>query len=238
MIYTKNIFKILLVSFVVLFSYTEKSFAQSTGKTGNSADRFYFEETFFPVFTSKNDADSLAGGSIDKSVSTESGFGFDARTTLGYVWANILMGLTFNIYDASSSRGHTSTAEGVKFKTAKQEFGPTIGYFLGSWRFAFTYFVSASKTFSQTYTGTNGAVSTDETYKNSSGSGMQLAIGYDFEIGAGFSISPTLIYRTVSYSKQSREVKAGASAAYDKAKLQTKAIDNELKPMITLSYSF
>lgn len=238
MIYIKNIFKILLVSLVVSFSYTENSFAQSTGKSGDAADRFYFEETFFPVFTSKNDGDSLAGGSIDKNISTESGFGFDARTTLGYVWANVLMGLTFNIYSASSSRGHTSTAEGAKFKTSKQEFGPTIGYFLGSWRFAFTYFVSASKTFSQTYTGTNGAVNTDETYKNGSGSGMQLAIGYDFAIGAGVSISPTLIYHSVSYAKQSREVKAGANAAYDMTKLQTKAIDNELKPMITVSYSF
>jgi hypothetical protein len=159
---------------------------------------------------------------------------------LGYVLHDVLIGLTYNMYSVNTKRPYTADNSGLETATSKSEFGPTLGYFLGNWRMALTYFVNASKSYSQKYTDpVTGAVATDELWKNTSGSGFQFAFGYDFNIGGGFGISPTLVYRAVTYSKQSYEVKAGAPGTpYTSTKMQTKAIDNELKPMITLNFSF
>ncbi len=217
----------------------QSTFAQSSG--GQSADRFYFEETFFPVYVSKNDAATGvtgAGGSTNQNVPTESGLGYDARTTFGYVWRNFLFGLTYNMYSVKTKRSATVDFDQIDTSTEKSEFGPTLGYFLGNWRFALTFFMSATKKATQKYTSVAGVVLLDDTYKNTGGSGYQLAFGYDFNLGGGFGISPTLIYRNVTYSKQSLDETVGSSGSYASTSLQTKAIDSELKPMITVSYSF
>ena len=210
---------------------------RSSGATGGN--QFYFEETFFPVYVSKNDAVSDAGGGNNQAVPTESGLGFDTRTTFGGIWNNLLYGLTFNYFSVNSSRPRTADFEGLDFTTKKLEWGPTIGYFLGSWRFTLTYFLSATKEVTQKYTDQlTGIVTTDETYSNKDGKGFQIGFGYDFALGAGFGISPTLVYRSVSYGKQSYSVRTGAGTPYGSTSLQTKAIDNELKPMITVTYRF
>lgn len=229
------------VAYALILSYSFLALpnaAQGQARGPNSQNRFYFEETFFPVYVSKNDANNVAGGAATKSVPTESGLGYDARTTLGYIWNNVLFGLTFNLYQVDTSRARTADYEGLNSETSKQEFGPTLGYILGNWRFALTYFVSGSKAVTQKYTDTTtGAVTTDETYKNGDGSGFQFAIGYDFAIGAGFSISPTLIYRSLKYGEQSYIVRTGAGTPYPTTSLRTEAVDDELTPMITFSYS-
>lgn len=202
--------------------------------------QFYIEETFFPVYVSKNDVANPGGGAIDKDVPTESGLGFDLRTTIGYVFSfQMLLGLTYNYYSVDTSRPVTVDYEGLETTTAKSELGPTIGYLLGSWRFALTYFLTADKEVTQKYTDTiTHLVTVDEVYKNTNGSGFQFAVGYRFALGAGFEISPTLIYRTVRYSKQSYTVNTGSGTPYASSTLQTKAIDDELKPMITVTYTF
>lgn len=199
----------------------------------------YFEETFFPVFVSRNDQENDAGGSATRDVPTQTGWGIDTRTTLAYVWSRILIGITFNYYDVRSSRPRTADLEGLKEVTNKQELGPTLGYLGGRWRFTATYFLSATKTLSQKYTDQiTGAITTDETRKNSGGSGYQIAVGYDFQLGAGIGISPTLIYREVLYAKQSYTVRTGTGIPYTSTDLRTKALDHELKPMITINWIF
>lgn len=200
----------------------------------------YFEETFFPVFVSKNDADNFAGGALDKNVATESGLGYEAHTTLGYVlWNQMLVGLTYNLYDSKTSRGRTANYEGIKTTTQKNEWGPTLGYFAGNWKFLLTYFIDAEKEMSQKYTDVNtGETAIDELRKNTEGTGFQFSVSYGLQLGAGFQIGPTLIYRSVTYAQQSFTVKTGSSTPYPSSKLQTKAMDTDLKPMITLSYRY
>jgi hypothetical protein len=227
-----------LILFFVLIAYSTVWAQNSSGK-GQRSKGTYFEETFFPVYVLKNDTETPAGGSASKAVPTQTGWGLDARTTLGYVYESFLLGLTYNFYSVSSSHPRTDDYEGLKEVTDKTEFGATVGYLAGHMRFQFTYFFTADKTFTQKYTdATSGDVTTDETHKNTGGKGYQLAVGYDFQLGAGFGVSPTLIYKTIEYSKQSYEVRTGTGTPYETTKLQTKAIDSELKPMITLNIIF
>ncbi len=222
----------------VLLTCFQASPSGSSSSKGRSSG-VYLEETFFPVFVSRNDQENDAGGSATRDVPTQTGWGLDTRTTLAYVWSSVLLGVTFNYYNVNSSRPRTADLEGLTEVTDKQELGPTLGYLGGHWRFMLTYFLTATKTLSQKYTDQiTGAVTTDETRKNSGGQGYQIAVGYDFMLGAGIGISPTLIYRAVSYAKQSYTVRTGSGTPYTSTKLQTKALDHELKPMITLNWIF
>jgi len=83
---------------------------------------------------------------------------------------------------------------------------------------------------------TTGAVSVDNTYKNTAGSGFQFAISYGLNLGGGFSIGPTLIYRDVKYKKQSLDTPTGTP--YAASSTVSTPVDGELKPMITLVYRF
>lgn len=222
----------------LLLVQSNPALANSSGNNQRSKG-VYFEETFFPVYVLKNDTESPAGGSATKDVPTQTGWGLDARTTLGYVWSRFLFGVTYNYYHVRSSRPLTDDYEGLKETTAKNEWGATAGVLAGHWRMTVTYIFAANKKFIQKYTDpSTGLVSTDETRHNTGGSGYQVGVGYDFQLGAGWGISPTLIYRTVSYSHQSYSVRTGSGTSYPRTALQTKAVDSELKPMITVNFVF
>lgn len=227
-----------LILLFILLGYSTVWAANSGGK-GQRNQGVYVEETFFPVYVLKNDTESPAGGSATKAVPTQTGWGLDTRTTAGYVWWGVLLGITYNYYNVSSSRPRTNDYEGLKEVTDRNEFGATAGYLFTHWRLTFTYFLLANKTFTQTYTdGVTGSVTTDETRKNTDGSGYQIGVGYDFALGAGWGLSPTLLYRNVIYSKQSYTVRTGTGTPHSMTALQTKAIDSELRPMITLNKIF
>jgi len=225
--------------FLAIFLTYSTTWAAGSGGKGQRNQGVYVEETFFPVYVLKNDTESQAGGSATKAVPTQTGWGLDARTTLGYVWHSVLLGLTYNFYDVRSSRPRTGDYEGLNEYTGKREFGVTVGFLATHMRYAFTYFFMAEKTFTQKYTdGATGDVTTDETRKNTGGQGYQIAVGYDFALGAGWGVSPTLIYRNVTYSKQSYTVRTGTGTPYETTKLQTKAVDSEIRPMITINKIF
>lgn len=200
--------------------------------------QIYIEGTFFPVYVNKNDAQRDIGGSTTISVPTESGFGYDFRTTLGYTFSNgIIAALTYNMYSISTSRPYTTDLEGAERSESKSELGPTVGYSLSSWRFLLTYFLSAKKELALKYVGPgNDTVSLDQTWTNSDGSGFQFAISYIFASGHGLEIGPSLIYRTVTYTKQAMDSRVGADPSFPATSMVAKGVDEELKPMITLVY--
>src|SRR5687767_803877 len=111
-----------LILLTVLLAYSN-SWASGSGGKGQRNQGVYVEETFFPVYVLKNDTESQAGGSATKAVPTQTGWGIDARTTIGYVWHSVLLGLTYNYYDVSSSRPRTDDYEGLNELTNKKEFG-------------------------------------------------------------------------------------------------------------------
>lgn len=196
--------------------------------------QLYFEETFFPVYVKKNDASNDLGGSVSGSIPTESGIGFDFRTTIGYTFpVGIILGLTYNYYKVDTSRPSQGGFEAATRSVGKSEFGPTVGYSFGTWKFLLCYFVSGEKY--QDYR-LEAATPVDETYKNTSISGFQFTINYGLPLGSGWEIGPSLIYRSASYAKQSYSVRSGSGTPYPETTLATDAIDDELRPMVTVVY--
>lgn len=215
------------------------SLAAQAGSLGQRSEGWYFEESFFPAYMMKNDTETPAGGSATKDVPMQIGWGLDARTTIGYVWKSFLIGLTGNYYYLASSRPRTADYEGLDEVTSKLESGVTIGYLATHLRYTFTYFFQATKSFAQKYSDpSTGAITTDETHDDVAGTGFQFAVGYDFALGSGWGVSPSLVYRSVTYNKQSYTVRVGTGTPYGAKELQTPAIDAGLTPLITLYYIY
>jgi len=222
----------LLASFCILSSLP--SFAAPGNASG-----FFFDETFVPVYVNKNDVESLTPGD-NTQVATESGLGFDTRTTLGYTFSSqFIIGLTYNMYSITTSRDAVNGGlEGLNEKTQKSEYGPTVGYNFGNWRVLLTYFLSSTRQVDRKYVDSTGAATGDTTIKNTNGSGFQAALGYNYALGSHFEIGPSLIYRSVSYSKQAKTNRLNSSEDYDATELSTKALDSGLTPMITIQMRF
>lgn len=201
--------------------------------------QFYFEETFFPVYILKNDTQYAVGGSNNADVANESGTGFDFRTTLGWTfWDQMIVGLTYNYYKASTSKGATSVYEAVSSTSSKSEYGPVIGYKTGGWRFVLSYFLSAERSVDSKATDQSGTVVSDVTESRSKGSGYQFTVGYSFAISTNFEVGPSLVYRSVSYARGSRTNRLDNTDSFGDSDLQTKAIDVGLSPMISLIAKF
>lgn len=220
-----------------------KTHAQAGGGTTSGAGSIYIEETFFPIYVHNNDGVTKAGGHGTQDVAVESGFGWDLHTTLGYVaWDQLLLGVSWGYYHVKTSRPATATADGLNASLDKKEFGPTIGWLNGGFRIALTYFIWATKEAWWQYTDHSSptqAVSTDEIYSNTGGSGYQISIGYSFNMFSGLSIGPSLVYRDLTYKQQKYTPNVGgAFTEYDSDKLASKPIDNGLAPMITMTYRF
>ncbi|MBS1969510.1 MAG: hypothetical protein JSU04_04355 [Bdellovibrionales bacterium] len=225
---------ILLVSFILLAA-THANAAKGGGASG--AGNFFLEETFVPVIKTSNDTTSFTTA---PGVATESGSGFDFRTTLGYtLGGEFLVGLTYNNYSYSSKRSAISGGDdGSDIKTTKTEYGPTVGYLSNGWRVLFTYFLSGTKQVDTKNIDSSGATVGDGTIKNTSGTGMQFSFGYTFALGAHFEIGPSLVYRSMTYPKQSKVNRLNSSEDYTDTELYTKNTESDLSPMITMQFRF
>jgi hypothetical protein len=206
--------------------------AQSHGGSGGN---IYIEETFFPKYVDKNDTTSITGS---PGVASETGLGFDTRTTLGYVFGqSFLFGLTYNNYSLATDRKNVSGGSpGLKQTTAENQFGPTIGWLNGGFRATFTMFMSGNK---EVRTANFDATGTtvDATIKNDGLSGFQATVGYTFGLW-GMELGPSLAYTSISYSKQSNLDKFTPGNNYSNTKLFSKTVDNNLSPMLTLIVRF
>ncbi len=225
---------ILLVSFLLLASPHAKAARNGGGQTGGN---FFLEETFVPVLKTSNDTTSFTD---DPGVAAESGSGFDFRTTFGYTLAGeFLVGLTYNHYSYASKRSAVSGGDdGSEMKTTKTEYGPTIGYLRNGWRALFTYFLSGIKQEDTKNTDSSGATVGDGTIKNTDGTGMQFSFGYTFALGPHFEIGPSLVYRSMTYPKQTKTNRLNAVENYTDKELFTKNTESELSPMITMQFRF
>jgi hypothetical protein len=212
--------------------------AQARGGGGASGgSEWYFEETFFPVYVNKTDTTSVTTA---PGVAAETGLGYDFRTTIGYTFfGQALLGLTYDMYHLTTKQSAVSGGEdGRNETTARTEFGPTVGYVNGGWRVLMTMFMSGSKQVDTKYTDAAGVVTGDTTFKNTGISGFQLTTGYAFEMFSNTQVGPTLVYRSVSYSKQSKTNRLLPIENYDSTSLYTKNTDTSLSAMISVVVRF
>ncbi len=210
--------------------------AQYGSSSTSSGGPYYFEETFFPVYVDKNDTTSIT---TSPGVATETGLGFDLRTTMGYVfWDALLVGLSYNYYSLSTSRPNVQGGDsGLKETTSDEKFGPTLGWINGGFRSLFTFFVSGSK---EVHTKNFDATSTtgDVTITNRNISGFELTLGYTFQLWSVMQIGPSLIYSSVEYAKQSKLNRLNATENYSNSTLYSSNKYSDLRPMLTLLVRF
>lgn len=225
---------ILLVSISTIFILPAN--AQYGGGSTASGGPYYFEETFFPLYVDKNDTTSIT---TSPGVATETGLGFDFRTTLGYIfWDSMLVGLSYNYYTLSTKRPNVQGGDaGLKETTADNKFGPTIGWINGGFRTLFTFFVSGSK---EVHTKNFDATTTtgDVTITNRDISGFQFTVGYTFQVWSVMQIGPSLIYSSVEYAKQSKVNKLNATENYSSRSLFSENKYSDLQPMLTVVVRF
>lgn len=207
--------------------------SQAAGRGGGG---FFLDETFFPVYVNSNDTTSF---NTAPGVATQSGLGFDFRTTLGYLFGgNYLLGFTYNTYSLSTTRAAVDGGDsGLEETTTQSEMGPTLGYVKNGWRILATYFISGTKSNQRKDIDTAGAVVSDITIKNSKLAGFQLSLGYTFAFGSYFELGPSLVYKSLTYTNQ-QKIDAVGGASYADSELYTKAIDNTLTPMISMQVRF
>jgi hypothetical protein len=203
--------------------------------THHDGASFYLDETFLPVYVNNNDPSSF---NTAPGVATKSGLGFDFRTTAGYLFDfNLFVGGTYNTYSLSTKRAAVQDGDnGEDESTSRSEFGPTVGYFTGGWKFLLTYFLSGSRNVKTTNTNTDGSTAGEKVIGNAKMSGFQLSVGYSFPLGPHFEIGPSLVYRNVSYKTQNRE--DGGAVTYTDSELYSPAVDGTLSPMLSMTLRF
>lgn len=224
-----------VVQFSLLFGVLFLLSSVGTAKAG-----VYLESTFLPSYSQSNTGIGALGGSFDTAtVNPESGFSYDLRNTLGWVFGpHFLVGFSYNYANSPLKRSATADATSLDRKTTNSEFGPTVGYFSGNLRFMVTYIMAGSKKRTETQVMSDGTKAADYTMENKGASGYQIAVGYSFPISKTLKIGPTLIYRSVQYSKQSLSNALDPSSNYSDRSFATKATESNLLPMITLALTF
>jgi hypothetical protein len=196
---------------------------------------YFIEGTFFPVLVNRNEPETTA---TTDQVGTESGLGVDFRTTLAYnFWGPAYFGLSYNYYTLKTDQDAVASSQGREQTTTHSEFGPTLGVFWGNARFAVTYFVGGAREQSTRHVDTAGATQDDYSIEHKGLTGFQAVVGYTFPTWGGLQIGPTLAYRSVSYTKQTK-IDRFSSGSYPEAELASKKVEAELNPMITLLYGF
>src|SRR5206468_3514652 len=102
---------------------------------------------------------------------------------------------------------------GLDETTSKSEFGPTLGYLNGGWRVLLTMFMSGTQEVATKNTDSSG-VTGDVSIKNTDVSGFQVTTGYTFNLFSDTQIGPSLVYRSVSYKKQTKDNRLNATENY------------------------
>lgn len=224
------------ISLVTISIISTSAFAQGRGGGGGGPSHVYFEETFFPVYVNKNDTTSVTES---PGVATETGLGYDARTTLGYAFnGSLLVGFTYNMYRLTTKRANVEGGDsGFEQTTSRSEYGPTLGYLNGGFRLLGTVFLGGSQ---QIDTRNFDAVETtgDVTIKNTELQGFQLTTGYSFRVFSSTEIGPSLVYRSVNYKTQSKTNRLNTAENYEGTPLFSKANDATLSAMLSLIARF
>lgn len=224
------------ISLIMITLISLPAFAQGRGTAGGGMGYLYFEETFFPVYVNKNDTTSVTDS---PGVATETGLGFDGRTTLGYaLGGSVLIGFTYDTYRLTTKRPNVVGGDtGLEETTSRSEYGPTLGFLNGGFRLLGTLFVGGvnqvdTRNFDDT--GDTG----DVTIKNTGLTGFQVTTGYSFRVWSSFEIGPTLVYRSVNFKSQSKTNRLNSSEDYQGTPLFSKATNSTLSAMLSLIARF
>lgn len=226
----------LLLNAITLICVTlsrSEAFARR-GEAGN----FYLEGAFLPVWTTHNQYWSPSGGAMpgEADPGKESVTGYDARAILGYAFGGrFLVGFSYNMYSAATKRDGIEPKEG---STTITEYGPALGFLYGGWKFIASYVMASEWKYTMKYQNSTGTTVADQTYTNKEGSGFLVNFGYNITIKPWLQLGPSLIYRSVEYSKGSLEDRLNPGNSYTDQSFSTKPIQSELQPYFSIIARF
>ncbi len=220
-----------LLSFITMaLLISSVSFAQKGGGGG-----VYFEATLIPKIVNKNDTSSYTES---PGAATETGSGMDTKTTLGAVLGGWFVGATYNHYSLSTKRSNRVGGDsGLKESTTNTQLGATIGWIGANWRFLGTAILSGEKVVN-TKNIDNTGVTGNKKITNKEASGFQALIGYSYPVTNNFAIGPTLAYRSLVFTKQSKVNRLNSAENYSNVSLYSDSIETNLDLMFSMSLRF
>lgn len=239
-----TVFRTFLIFIISSFSLT--TFAAPPKGGGGANRNWYIDLSLAPVMRDQNDSIRFneGGGSFagEGSVSTAKTFGYDLKTTAAYAFNSTwLAGLSYNLYSTSTSRSAVAGGDSSKDSTTSiNEYGPTFGALWSGWHFTFTYIFASEFKYKDKQTDASGTTTSDITATLKDGSGFIFNFGYSFDLTDWLQIGPSLIYRKVSYKKESRVNALDGSAAetFSDRPFSDKAVQGSLSPFLSLTARF
>ena len=230
--------KMTVFSFIFIYALQTWAAESKSSAKSSSGGGVYFDETLVPKLVERNDTQSYKDA---PGTATESGLGFDTKTTLGYIFGgSFFVGGTYNNYSLTTTRpNRVGGSASLDESTETTYLGPTLGWFTGGWKFLLTVVISGEKIV-HTVNKDNTGVTGDVKFTNKEATGTQLAVGYGYPVSSNFSVGPTLVYRSLTFAKQSKVNKINNSAAenYSNSKLFNAAVDSSLDIMLSLAVRF
>lgn len=202
--------------------------------------KVYLEMTGFPHYTGQNTTETPnAGGSIDgAALNNNTGFSYDLRTTVGYVFNDhFLIGMSYNYANAPSNAAATATSASLDSFTKSREYGASVGYFFGKFRVIGSYLWGGVMNYQDKEIQADGTPLVNYAYQNNGGTGYQILAGYDIPLTQNIKIGPTFVYRKITYTSQSKSDSVGGSG-YATTNFTTKASFSTLTPMVSLMFEF
>ncbi|MGK5082053.1 hypothetical protein WDW37_02015 [Bdellovibrionota bacterium FG-1] len=202
------------------------------------ADGLYLQESLVPTYYK---ADPTP---VDPTVplSPASGLGYDTKTTVGYILFNrLFLGANLNFKNTPLNQDALTGAgaqKAISSSTKYLEFGPSLGYVHGGFHGILTYIMAGNRTYSEKQTKADGTVSSDMQTADAIGSGIQIDVGYSFQLSPRLALGPSLVYRSVSYKTQSLTDNLSPANSTNGVTFTTNPVDANITPMITLSFGF
>jgi hypothetical protein len=242
--------------FVPLFaglSFFATSFSSSTllasapkSSASGGPGGFYLEGSFAPVLKDQNDSIRFGegGGSFagEGQVSTAHTLGYDLRSTLGYVFGNVfLVGISYDTYSTNTKRDAVKDGDnGKDSKTMVDEYGPTIGFLHGGWRLSLTYLLSSTYKYTDKQTDSTGATTSDIDVTLSKATGYLINLGYSIAVTNWLEVGPSLIYRTVTYSNETRKnaLDSSSGETFTDRSFDVKATQTNWSPYFSVTARF
>lgn len=201
----------------------------------------FIDLSLSPVYEKANNSIRPSGGSWpgEDAVGTSTKFGYDLRGTLGLTLFNIiLVGGTVNSFGANLSRSATGGDTNKTVSDARMEYGPALGLVLGGFYFVGSYLLEATRTQSVYETEANGTIANNTNATDKGGSGFQISMGYAFRVTSGWRIGPSLIYREVTYDKQTLVNSVTPGNSYTDRSYLSKPVEAGFTPFLTSRFEF